>query len=274
MTASRKPLGPPPGLDPDRAVELFTDHPESFMSGESIAVPPDPGRRPITRREFIDAHVKSGGHGFSDLHTDDGLAYYVHDAGLVRFITLDTVCDAGGADGSIARVQLHWLERKLEDVHSSFRSRDGSVVRTRNPDRYVVVLSHHGYDTLSNPRGEKRAAELLDLLLRFDNVVLWLNGHTHQNRIAPRVDARSGSGFWEVTTSSLVDWPCQARLVEIYKTGGGALAIGCTMLDHDGGGLAGLHRELAANVPLGGLDAGRAGKPDDRNAILLLAAPF
>jgi len=262
MTGSRKPVGPPPGLNPTSAVEDFTDHPELFMTGESIDVAPDPDRRPISREEFVDAHVQAGGHGFTDR------SYYAHDAGAVRFITLDTVCDAGGADGSIDAEQLHWLERKLEEVHSSFRSRDGSVIRTGSPDRYVVVLSHHGYAHLSNPRGEKPADELLRLLARFGNVVLWLNGHTHMNGIAAR------GGFWEVTTSSIVDWPCQARVVELYETAGGELAIGCTMLDHDGEGLAGLHRELAANVPSRGFDDGSAGKVDDRNTILLLPKPF
>ncbi|HEY3084544.1 MAG TPA: metallophosphoesterase, partial [Candidatus Dormibacteraeota bacterium] len=268
FTGSRKPVGPPPGLDPERAVETFTDHPEVFMAGEWIEVPPDPDRRPISRAEFIDAHVKAGGHGFSDENRDRAPAYYVHDAEAIRFIVLDTVCDAGGADGSVDVAQLHWLERRLEEAHSTFRSRDGSVVQTRNPDRIVVLLSHHGPDSLSNPRGEGRAAEMLRLLERFGNIVLWLNGHTHANRIVPR------NGFWEVTTGSIVDWPCQARLVELYRTRGGGLAIGCTMLDHDGAGLAGLHRELAGNVPFRGFDDGSAGRPEDRNAILLLPGAF
>lgn len=274
MTAGRKPVGPPPGLDPDRAVETFTDNPETFMAGEAIEVPSDPERRPISRGEFIDAHVRSGGHGFSPQNVDDELAYYVHDAGIVRFITLDTVCDAGGADGTVAPPQLHWLEQRLEEVHSSFTTRDGSIVRTSNSDHYVVVLSHHGFDSLSNPRGEQNAGELVELLLRFGNVVLWLNGHSHYNRIAARAGERGERGFWEVTTGSLVDWPCQARLVEIFQTADGQLAIGCTMVDHDGEGLAGLHRELAGNGLYGGFDSARAGTPADRNVILLLPPPF
>jgi hypothetical protein len=146
-----------------------------------------------------------------------------------------------------------------------------------------MVLSHHGYDTLTNIRDELRRDELLELLLRFDNVVLWLNGHIHANRITPRSLPHGGHGLWEVTTSSLVDWPCQARLVELFDTGDGLLAIACTMVDHEGtvrGGagdlpdLAGLHRELAANVPFNGFDSWRPGKPEDRNAILLLPRPF
>jgi hypothetical protein len=218
--------------------------------------------------------VTSGDHGFATSNVDDGLAYYVRDDGDVRFITLDTVCDAGGADGSIDTAQLHWLERRLEESQSSFTARDGTRTHTTHRDRYVVILSHHGYDTLSNPRGEQQAGELLELLLRFENVVLWLNGHIHMNRITPRPAAGRSHGFWEVTTSSLVDWPCQARLVEIYRTDSGHLAIGCTMIDHDGEGLAGLHRELAANVPFNGFDSVRPGDVDDRNTICLLPAPF
>ena len=273
MTGSRKPARLPPGLDRDRAVEIFTEHPERFMTGESIPVTPEPARRPISRLEFVESLAAAGEHGFAGENRELGTAYHVHDAGRLRFITLDTVCDAGGADGSIDAAQLHWLERRLEEAHSSFRSRDGTVVRTGHEDRLVVVLSHHGYDTLSNPRGEQAADRLLELLLRFRNVVLWLNGHIHANRITPRGDSRAG-GFWEVTTSSLVDWPCQARLVELFGCGDGMLGIGCTMLDHDGDGLAGLHRELAGNVPFSDFDSWRPGAAADRNAVLLLPVPF
>ena len=256
MAGARKPVAMPDGIDPDTAVEMFVRKPERFMTGSYRDIAADAGRRPIERTEMFDS------------------SYYVRDEGMVRFIVLDTVCDAGGADGSIGAAQLHWLERRLEEVHATFRTRDGSAAPTRNQNRYVVLLSHHGYDTLSNPHGERRADDLLELLLRFDNVILWLNGHTHVNRIVPRQGRRQGHGFWEVTTGSIVDWPCQSRLVEIYRTAGGDVAVGCTMLDHDGDGLAGLHRELAANVPLNGFDSIRAGTAGDRNAILLQPAPF
>jgi len=136
------------------------------------------------------------------------------------------------------------------------------------------VLSHHGYDMLANPRAPKSNDALLELLLRFRNVVLWLNGHIHANRITPRAGPHDGHGFWEVTTSSLVDWPCQARVVELFETGEGLLGIGCTMVDHEGSDLASLHRELAGNVPFNGFDSWRPGTPADRNAILLLPKPF
>ena len=274
MAGSRKPIGLPDGLDRETALETFVKRPEYFMTGSFLEVTPDASRRPITRMEFVEALHQSGRHGFTDKNRSGGTAYYVHDTRSVRFVTLDTVCGAGGADGSIDPPQLYWLERRLEEAHSSFRSRDGSTVRTQHDDRLVVVLSHHGYDMLANPRAPKSNDEVLELLLRFRNVVLWLNGHVHANRITPRTGPYDGHGFWEVTTSSLVDWPCQSRLVELFDAGDGLLGIGCTMVDHDGADLAALHRELAGNVPFNGFDSWRPGTRLDRNTVLLLRRPF
>jgi hypothetical protein len=89
----------PADFDHDAALELFTSHPEVFMSGPSRRVTPDPFRRPISRRDFVDAHLRAGsrpfGHGFSERNRLEETAYYVYDTPAVRFITLDTNCLAG-----------------------------------------------------------------------------------------------------------------------------------------------------------------------------------
>jgi metallophosphoesterase (TIGR03767 family) len=297
LVGGSKPLRLPDDFDHDRALELFTERPEAFMAGPVRAVTPDPGRRPITRREFVEAHFGPGsrplGHGFSEQNRLDGTAYYVHDQPAARLIALDTNCLAGGAAGCLDRVQARWLEARLAEVHSAYRGPDGGEVRTRNEDRLVVLFSHHGIDTLTNTRRAPAglasgpllgSAEILALLHRFPNVVLWLNGHTHRNAVRPRRDPdHPALGFWEVTTCAIVDWPCQARLVELIDSGG-CLSIFCTMVDHDtpaaprsldtSDGLASLHRELAANVPFGGAASGRSGVAADRNVELRMAPPF
>ena len=172
------------------------------------------------------------------------------------------------------------------------RGPDGGEVRTGHDDRLVVLFSHHGTGTLDNtrcahegPGGEPLlgAAGLLDLLHRFPNVVLWLNGHTHTNTVRPHRDPiRARHGFWEVTTCAVVDWPCQTRVVEIIDHGE-YLAIVTTMVDHDTplvpasllettDDLASLHRELAANVPWAA--AALAGDASDRNVELRVTPPF
>jgi hypothetical protein len=213
----------------------------------------------------------------------------VHDLPGVRLVALDTTCPAGAADGSIDADQLTWLERELIAVHSTYRRADGSVAATPNEDRLVVLFSHHGLDTLTNPRGAANGRRDVEALLhRFPNVVLWLTGHTHTNAVTPRPSPdpdRPGGGFWEVTTCAVMDWPGQARLVELLDTGDGMLRVACTMVDHDspvvphrnprtGPHLAGLHRELAANVPFAGLGSPLSGARADRNVVLALPAPF
>jgi 3',5'-cyclic AMP phosphodiesterase CpdA len=235
---------------------------------------------------FVDAYLKAGGHGLSAARRSPLEACYVHDTAGVRIVALDTACAAGGADGCIDRAQLAWLEKRLAEVHSSYVGAGGETVRTGRSNRLVVIASHHPLAAMRNERGPDGAGAeaLLSVLRRFPNVILWLNGHTHTNRVRPHPNREGISvGFWEVTTASLVDWPCQGRLIEIFDAGG-RLAIASTMIDHDGAvdpgeamtqlEMAGLHRELAANDPLAGAASARAGTPADRNVVLTLPAPF
>ena len=316
LVGDRKPLAMPAGLDRDRAAQQFASACQAFLAGPGRRVTPDPGRRPMTRREFVAAHLAAApqtpdaptapepgrpgvpgpaGHGFTVANLQLDTAYYVHDVPGVRFIGLDTTRAEGGAAGALDTDQLWWLHARLAEVHSRYRAADGTTMTTSAPDRLVVVLSHHGADTMADPRRSPAddlvgGDELLRLLHRFPNVVLWLNGHTHTNRVRARVDpGNPARGFWEVTTCAVVDWPGQSRLVELLDAGDGVLAVACTMVDHDsplGPGrslegsalttrqLAALHRELAANQPGAGAGSALEGTPGDRNVVLPLRAPF
>lgn len=253
LVGTRKPASMPWEVDRDTAAEDFVSRPEAFLAGPSVVVTADAGRRPLSPADFPGPHP-----------------YHVHDTPAVRFIILATACPGGGADGRLDATQAGWLEARLDEVQ----------------DRLVVIVSHHGLDNLANQRdasgsGHVTPAEVLALLLRFPSVCLWLNGHTHANRVRPHASA--AGGFWEVTTCSLVDWPGQARLVELLDRGEGELEIACTMVDHaspanpetgdTGADLAGLHRQLAANQPRGGFGSELAGTSLDRNVVLRLPAP-
>jgi metallophosphoesterase (TIGR03767 family) len=327
LVEGRKPSRLPSGLQLDRALETFTTSPQAFLTGGVLPITADPSRQPITRRQFVEAHLRAAarpaGHGFTTENLRLGTAYFVYDLPGVRFVGLDTTRVTGAAHGAVDIDQLWWLQARLAEVHSMFRAADGSIMTTDAEDRLVVIFSHHGADTLTDlcrtqPRSDPgtvygevvrtvRAAggkdvenanlaggpELLEMLHRFPNVVLWLNGHTHINEVRPRVDPLNPRcGFWEVTTSSLVDWPCQTRLVELVDLGDGVMAIACTMVDHDSHvgpraagdvlngarlatrQLAALHRELAGNIPGVGFGSRFEGLPTDRNVVLPLRAPF
>ncbi|MGO8686446.1 MAG: hypothetical protein ACLQT7_04555 [Candidatus Dormibacteria bacterium] len=294
LTGSRKPIALPEGFDRDTAHATFVAHPEAFLAGPSVTVTGDVARSRCTLAGFVDAHGEDGApprHGFGAPATGTPAAVAVHDTEAVRYVVLDTACPAGSAGRCMDDAQLGWLERRLIEVHSSYRAADGRRVRTGARDRLVVVTSHHGSEVPSSARrhadgsSPRAASRLLATLLRFDNVVLWLNGHTHAHAIRPRRDPRGeGGGLWEVTTGSLQDWPCQARMLELFMAGDGVLGIASTMIDYDAAAdpsrgetsseLAALHRQLAANVRWAGFGAGAEGTPEDRNAMMLRRIGF
>jgi hypothetical protein len=239
---------------------------------------------PVTRAIHVREHFRTSGrpagHGYTRRNAGEGTAYYGFDHGIVRCLMLDTVNPHGGWQGSIDATQLGWLAAEL----------------TVCAGRPVLLFSHHPLETLVNdrrpPGADRRvlAGELRDLLLAHPCVVAWVNGHTHVHAItAIRQDGYPG-GFWQVTTASHIDWPQQARIIELLETGRG-LAIACTVIDsaapasyRDGEDTAGpaelaaLARELAANdwqvrdliTSDGGAGAGTAA---DRNVVLAVDWP-
>lgn len=300
LLGGEKPCALPPDFDPfEREEELF-ERPELFLKGPARPVRADADRRVVGRKEFVEAHMAAPGlprgHGYSWANVEAGTTYFSYAASpLVNLIVLDTANLDGYHEGSIGAKQLAWLECELLGCHSRCLSADGREMRPGGEDRLVVLASHHGSRKLSNLRQSAVGFEddhprygrdvLEHLLSRFPNVVLWLNGHTHVNEIA--LHRSAAGGYAEVTTCSVADWPSQARSVEIVSNGDGSLSILTTMVNHlapvvpnhalsDGDplALASLHRELAANVPLGGLGSSLEGLPPDRNCDILLQSPF
>jgi metallophosphoesterase (TIGR03767 family) len=217
--------------------------------------------------------------------------YYTFDVGRVRAIVLDTVNSTGGANGSIDPAQRDWLEMQLQIASSRWISPTGTVVsQTGGLDKYIAIFSHHTIGTMDNvPAGSDRIGgqEVRDLLLRYPNVILWVNGHTHRNEVLPHARPTGSAvagGFWELNTASHVDWPQQSRVVEVVDNLDGTLSVFGTIVDHAGpassnGSLSGplalasLSRELAANDWQDRTDA-RRGSVGDRNVELVLPAPF
>ncbi len=282
-TGSVKVISPPPGvapadvLDPEGATldEVLGD---VVVSPYAKAVTPDPDRRQLDRGEVVDQHFKTSGlpvgHGFTQDNRDADTAYYFFDQGRFRFVVLDTVNPNGYADGSLDQAQFAWLKTTVE-------SADG---------RAVMVFSHHTSGTMTNPLvatgGDPSPRVLGDevttYLLSQPRVIAWVNGHTHRNEIIAHPRADGAGGFWEINTAAHIDWPQQARLLEVADNGDGTMSIFTTVLDHAGpasyGGdlsstvsLAALSRELSVNDPQAKLAA--SGTPADRNTELLVGRP-
>lgn len=273
--------------DPDM-LETYVADPMRFTGGRSRRIEADPTRRMLSKREYVSTHLKSStspiGHGFTPDNLANGTSYYVWD-GIpgVRIVTLDTTNPAGHVDGNLDPVQFNWLREKLEEVSSTFTDENGHQVQHDVTDKIVVLASHHGLSTMTNNFGSpggKLASDLQHLLHKFPNVVLWVSGHTHINKVTPRPGPNGG--FWEVSTSSVAEWPVQARAIGLSIVNGTGLQITLTMIDsqapvdvveNETVNLASVHREVAANDvgSVGGLHA--QGSVSDRNVVLDLSLP-
>ena len=212
---------------------------EGGLPGRRQRVPADPARRPMTAPQVVgrlrEAVAPRAGDGGGPLD-------YTFDIGpRVRAIMLDTVRREGGSRGRLSPAQVDWLRTEL----------------ARAGDRYVVVFSHNPLD--STDGGEPALAAMA----ASGHVVAAIAGNTHKNSI------HTSHGMWLITTSSLADFPQQARMFQLRDAGTGVV-LETWMVDHDGRGLAGISRELAYLDAQGGRPQGFAGGARDRNARLYI----
>lgn len=235
-----------------------------------------------------------------------------------QFIVLDTNPLEGAENGNIDEDQFNWLEDKLKASSQSYYDASG-VLQTNSAatNRLIVVAGHHPISSTDNPGylctgvdqcmeapappEVHRGDELEELLLRFPNVILLVDGHSHRNRITPHTSEK-GHGFWEVNTAAVADHPTMSRTLEIVNNRDGTLSIFSVVFDALGavnvrqldwsadptdevalGGaqrhineewLASAGREVLFNDPQQDLSASTGGNPEDRNVELLVGAPF
>ncbi len=280
------------------------------LLGGAGQTPPDPDRAFVSKPEYKQLQGRADrqhGFGFTDraqLRASAGTALYyawTPRPGL-RLISLDTVAEGGGAEGNLDDPQYRWLV--------------GELNRAQRRGQLVVVSSHHTLGTMTNrtpdeaagcsnpneagcdgdPRrstpihlGLRGRQSLRALLLAHRNVIAYVNGHTHHNRVTAW-RGRGGRAFWEINTAAHIDFPQQSRQIEIMDNRDGTLSIFGTILDQAAPiaapapgpaaaltdrQLGSLVRTLAANDPqtrdvTGG---GGPGARRDRNVELLIRDP-
>ena len=213
--------------------------------------------------------------GISSQHLGSDRKYWRKDYESVTILALDTVNPFGGWQGSIDQEQFNWLKEQVEQIK----------------DKYIVITSHHPIQDIYNgysPSARRvLGAEIETYLITKPAVIAWICGHTHRHRIAyfgPDITR----GFYQIETSSLIDWPQQGRIIEIFLTQDDEICIASTVFNHQGSilpdyehlrldevnELSGLSRILSLNdwQRRGGIFAieNNEGEGSDRNSILCL----
>lgn len=265
---------------------------ERCRIGVQHVVPDGEAREPLSTTEYLtallDDDTRHGpvGHGFTAANLTESTSWWSRPEGEhVQVVGIDTCNHTNGDGGGIGPRQWRWLEEELALHH---RSHGGT-------DRLVVIVSHHnswtmdnGHDDDADPGVRRGGAELVGLLERHPNVVLWANGHCHEHRVIRHRANGPGGGFWEVDTASLIDFSQQARTFEILDNGDGTLSILSTVLDHASppwaerhqdrrwtvSEMASLGRELSLNDSRWIDPMMLLGGPDDRNVEMVLRTPF
>lgn len=267
------------------------------VSVRTVTADPD-ARRAVPLDAYLAKLVADGEHGFTDRNVVEHSSWWSRPEGdHVQVIGLDTCNHTHGDGGGIGPAQLAWLEAELARHHTRHLDRrrrwvDGPVGAG---DRLVLLCSHHNSWTMDNAHDDEvdpgprlLGAGLVELIGRFPNVVLWVNGHSHEHKVLHHPGAEEGSGCWEVDTASAIDFGQQGRTFEIVDNRDGTLSILATVLDHAAppwvahrqdeawtpSEVASISRELSANDDRWVDPIALLGGPEDRNVELVVAAPF
>jgi len=316
---------PPGGSEPSPSLLL------SPLAGFAVR-PDDPGRRFVDRVELKRIYsdgIQADDHGFAYIDPAElaasGFAatYWARDLKPgIRFVSIDTVSDGGVVDqsdeGNIDDPQWRWLERELDAAqqagqlivvfgHHPVRSLTSSV-----PDEAAQPCTGsydssgaysnpdaHGHDTNPgcdlDPRDSSpihQGGDLRTLLNSHPNVVAYVAGHTHENKVLAcgSEEGCAGTGnWWEINTSAgSADWPQESRLIEVMDNRDGSLSLLGTLTDHaaplplpapgadasafGNDELASISHGTAFNDPQIGDGAGE-GAPEDQNVELLVDDP-
>lgn len=271
-----------------------------------------PAGSPCSTGSWIAQHFRTTGtpvgHGFANRppeaqRNNDGYYAFSPKPGL-RFIVLDTITDECGtlfcSDGSVDDTQFQWLRDEITSAeaghqyvlvfshHTLRTTRLPSTDASEQPIHFGEALDRRGGQPLPPSPGET----LEQLFCEHPAVLAHVAGHEHENYVerhdcADDSPPTPGSNpyFWHISTAAHIDWPQQARMIELVNLGG-QMSFVLTMLDHAGpanpGGppeqadqghapgdvvrLASIGRELAYNDYQH--SRGARGLRQDRNVIL------
>ena len=170
----------------------------------------------------------------------------------IRFYVLETSRAAGKALGHVEKDQLSWLKKEL----------------AHHPRYLGVVVSHHPIGRIEEGR-----EELQNLLMEHPQVVALVCGHEHSHRIQAFKNPRKpGLGFWQIQTGSLIDYPQQGRILEIYDRGNGTGAIRTFVFNQQADGQLGKNARASFRSSAGERFDG-SGSSEDRNVELIFPMP-
>jgi len=198
---------------------------------KGLAYDPDPARYYINNLSYLDDVISiyqasPPGHGFTDMQTEGYYSFdptpYVH---CLVLNTADYYCEQFNfpletlSQGLLSVSQYDWMKSEI----------------MQNKDKLCVVFAHHSPNSFFSVKDDNQnyisTEKLKDTLKGFENVVAFVDGHTHENRIVAET-TNDGKGYWDINTCAVVDYPQEWRRITIRDNGDGTGTISCRMHDH------------------------------------------
>ncbi len=236
----------------------------------SGTIVPDEAREPLSGPEILGrVRAHRDGHGITEAQLTGGEANYTFDVPgtPLRFLVVDTAAETGSAGGLLRRADF-----------------DGTIVPALDAaaaaQKRVIVVSHHSPLSITDGGGPFGAvqpdavpqAEWISLLTSHPAVLFALVAHSHENLVTRLEGTRP---IWLMFTASVLDYPHQSRVIEVWDDDNGFLRVRATVLDlaHEDDPLAAEARRLGTlDHVIAWTDDGRGG-PSDRNVELLIPSP-
>jgi metallophosphoesterase (TIGR03768 family) len=221
-------------------------------------VVPDPNRRSLTKtewkREFFNTSKSPVGHGFNLVpagQADDFVSYsFVPKSNIpIKVIVLDDTQreDDGNVGihgrGFLDQARWTWLKSELAAgdaagqlmiiaAHIPIGVMPHAVVPPPPSDNFM-----DWFDNSANPSSMQNAVTLPNLLAELHshpNLLMWVAGHRHVNIVKAFLTddpTKPERGFWQVETSSLLDFPQQFRTFDINLNSDYTISIITTNVD-------------------------------------------
>ncbi len=207
----------------------------------NFATPPkvlaaDPNRRPLSRsqwmNEFMTTSSRPNGHGFTPASVTNDFACYSFEPKTnmpIKVIVIDDTQTEENYNlhghGFLNQQRFDWLVRELDKGQAE--------------DQLMIIAAHIPIGAIGygfSPPPAFTSTNLLAKLHTYPNLILWVAGHVHRNKITPHPSPypnRPEYGFWEVETASLRDFPQQFRTFDIRRNTDQTISILATDVDPD-----------------------------------------
>ncbi len=198
-------------------------------------IAPDPDRRSLSIQEWIsefsNTTTEPKGHGFE--YTDNifgGCYTFEPKAGIpLKVIVLDNTQSDDEppakegiyGHGSLSNGRYDWLMAQLKAGQDEGKL---MIIAAHIP---IGVEMNSPMDWIPAP-GFKSEADLISQLQSYSNLILWVSGHRHLNKVTPfpsKDATHPENGFWEVETKSLREFPQQLRTFDILLNKDNTISI-------------------------------------------------